>query len=222
MVSFYLFVAFNSGREVFFWCFLFPVLKDFGGWILQFLSLLQTFILMGMGHDVGSTPNCALFFLCVFGGFLLKSHSNLLFLTPQIFDNGRVLPGSRLQVKTSRADEGPCVARLWLVQPWMLICSLVDPVPRSRLKKTGWKIEHATHYIYKWANIREKHLWMKTSRRKWRFCSNEGVWLPINSRHWPKEKQIRERLSTISRKLSIVTGWCFFGQFTHELGTFTH
>jgi hypothetical protein len=89
-------------------------------------------------------------------------------------------------------------------------------------KKTGWKIEHATHYIYKWANIREKHLWMKTSRRKWRFCSNEGVWLPINSRHWPKEKQIRERLSTISRKLSIVTGWCFFGQFTHELGTFTH
>lgn len=139
VVSFYLFVAFNSGREVFFWCFLFPVLKDFGGWILQFLSLLQTFILMGMGHDVGSTPNCALFFLCVFGGFLLKSHSNLLFLTPQIFDNGRVLPGSRLQVKTSRADEGPCVARLWLVQPWMLICSLVDPVPRSRLKKNWVK-----------------------------------------------------------------------------------
>jgi hypothetical protein len=82
---------------------------------------------------------CSFFFWCVFGGFLLKSHSNLLFLTPQIFDNGRVLPGSRLQVKTSRADEGPCVARLWLVQPWMLICSLVDPVPRSRLKKNWVK-----------------------------------------------------------------------------------
>ena len=107
MVSFYLFVPFNSGSEVFFGCFLFPVLKDFGGWILQFL-LLQTFILMGFdGSWSWIHPKLCSFF-CVFGGFLLKSDSNLFFLTPQIFDNGRVLLGSRLQVKTSRADEGPC------------------------------------------------------------------------------------------------------------------
>ena len=126
-------------ERFFFDAFYFPFWKILVGEFFNFCRCFKHSFWWGWVMTLDPPQIVLFFFLCVFGGFLLKSHSNLLFLTPQIFDNGRVLPGSRLQVKTSRADEGPCVARLWLVQPWMLICSLVDPVPRSRLKKNWVK-----------------------------------------------------------------------------------
>lgn len=117
MDSFYLFVPFNSGREVFFGMLSISCCwKILVGDIFNFCCCFKHSFLMGFdGSWSWVHPKCARFFsLFLVGFYFSKRLSNLLLLTPQIFD--KQWPGtsriSRLQVKTCWCASAVCCEAL--------------------------------------------------------------------------------------------------------------